>query len=115
MAGLCTVSHPTPLTDALSVQIVERLHEFNVAESFAELCNFSRTLERDCLTLALRLYGEDQASFAQETAEVMDRWRPRINALCDFHDDKPSERADMAVSTQPGDLDHRGRTLRPGR
>ena len=33
----------------------------------------------------------------------------------DFHDDKPDERADMAVSTQPGDLDHRMRTLKPGR
>jgi hypothetical protein len=32
--------------------------------------------ERDCLTLALRLLGEDPATFAPETAEVMDRWRP---------------------------------------
>lgn len=41
----------------------------------------SAQLERDCLTLALRLYGEDQSTFAPETAEVMARWRPRVEAL----------------------------------
>ena len=41
----------------------------------------TRQLERDCLTLALRLYGEDQSTFAPETAEVMARWRPRVEAL----------------------------------
>ena len=39
-----------------------------------------RQLESDCLTLALRLYGEDPETFAPETAEVMDRWRPRCEA-----------------------------------
>jgi hypothetical protein len=33
-------------------------------------------LRHDCLTLAIRLMGEDPATFAPETAEVMDRWRP---------------------------------------
>ena len=31
-----------------------------------------------------------------------------------WHDDKPDERADMHVSTGPGDLDSAGRPLRPG-
>lgn len=33
-------------------------------------------LRKDCLTLALRLLGESPDTFAPETAEVMDRWRP---------------------------------------
>ena len=37
-----------------------------------------RQLESDCLTLALRLYGEDEDSFAPETREVMDRWNSRV-------------------------------------
>ena len=41
----------------------------------------SAQLERDCLTLALRLYGEDWDTFAPETREVMERWRPRVEAL----------------------------------
>ena len=32
--------------------------------------------ERDCLTLALRLYGENDNTFSPETLEVMARWRP---------------------------------------
>jgi hypothetical protein len=35
-----------------------------------------QSLEQDCFTLALRLLGEDPATFSPETAEVMDRWRP---------------------------------------
>ena len=38
-------------------------------------------LKQDCLTMALRLYGEDPDTFSPETAEVMDRWRPRVEAL----------------------------------
>ena len=38
-------------------------------------------LERDCMTLALRLYGENPDTFAPETRECMARWRPRIEAL----------------------------------
>ena len=38
-------------------------------------------LERDCMTLALRLYAEDYATFSPETMECMDRWRPRVYAL----------------------------------
>jgi hypothetical protein len=31
-------------------------------------------LEEDCMTLALRLIGEDFDTFAPETREVMERW-----------------------------------------
>ena len=41
----------------------------------------SAQLERDCMTLALRLYSEDQDTFAPETRECMGRWRPRVEAL----------------------------------
>lgn len=34
-------------------------------------------LNEDCMTLALRLLGEDEDTFAPETMEVMDRWRPK--------------------------------------
>lgn len=34
--------------------------------------------ENDCRILALRLCGEDETSFAPETAEVMARWKPRV-------------------------------------
>jgi hypothetical protein len=34
--------------------------------------------EKDCATLALRLCGEDEETFAPETREVMDRWRPKV-------------------------------------
>ena len=33
----------------------------------------------------------------------------------EWHDDKPDERADLHIVTQPGDLDLVGRPLRPGR
>ena len=38
-----------------------------------------RELEADCLTLAMRLYGEPDESMAQETLEVMRRWRPVVD------------------------------------
>ena len=41
----------------------------------------SEQLERDCMTMALRLYGEDSDTFAPETRECMERWRPRVEAL----------------------------------
>lgn len=45
--------------------------------SLRRLCD---ALQSDCLTLALRLYGEDPYTMAPETLEVMDRWRPRCEA-----------------------------------
>ena len=45
------------------------------------LYNESEALKRDCLTLAMRLYGEDSNTFAPETYEVMQRW----GRICDKH------------------------------
>ena len=41
---------------------------------------FARTLERERMTLALRLYVEHPDSFAPETREVMERMELLINA-----------------------------------
>jgi hypothetical protein len=38
-------------------------------------------LRSDAMTMALRLYGEKQDTFAPETAEVMGRWRPLVEAM----------------------------------
>ena len=38
-------------------------------------------LESDCMTLALRLLGEDPNTFSPETQEVMTRWKPKCIAL----------------------------------
>ncbi|CAK0763762.1 hypothetical protein CCP4SC76_390007 [Gammaproteobacteria bacterium] len=38
-------------------------------------------LRSDCLTLALRLFGEDDYTFSPESHEVMSRWRPKCFAL----------------------------------
>ena len=35
-------------------------------------------LYMDAMTMAMRLMGEDDDSFAPETREVMARWRPRV-------------------------------------
>ena len=40
-----------------------------------------KKLESDCMTIALRLYGEIPDSFAPETREVMDRWSVKVTAL----------------------------------
>jgi hypothetical protein len=34
-----------------------------------------KEVEADALTMALRLMGEDEATFSPECAEVMERWR----------------------------------------
>lgn len=38
-------------------------------------------LRADCMTMALRLYGENEDTFSPETAECMDRWRPKVEAI----------------------------------
>ena len=38
-------------------------------------------LLHDVLTLALRLYAEDDSTFSPETALVMDRWRDRCDQV----------------------------------
>lgn len=38
-------------------------------------------LEDDCMTMALRLLGEDESTFAPETYEVMQRWGKKAYEL----------------------------------
>ena len=38
------------------------------------------SVHSDCLTLAMRLYGTDEATMAPETIEVMRRWNPIVEA-----------------------------------
>ena len=37
-------------------------------------------LESDALTMALRLHGEDPVTLSPECYEVMERWRPVVEA-----------------------------------
>ena len=62
------VTLPTPLTDAVMCRDGDPWM----------LC---QALERDAMTMALRLYGESYDTFSPETMECMDRWKPRVKAL----------------------------------
>ena len=42
-------------------------------------------LLHDVVTLASRLYGEDESTFSPETALVMDRWRDRCDQIINGH------------------------------
>ena len=69
---------PTPLTDDLD----HGLYGYSdYVRAMPHVLAHARQLERDCMTLALRLYAEDPDTFAPETREVMKRWRPRVRAL----------------------------------
>lgn len=48
-----------------------------LADTLAE----NAKLKSDCMTLVLRLMGEQDNTFAPNTREVMDRWRPLAEAL----------------------------------
>jgi hypothetical protein len=70
----------TPLTDAQLVQpwTTDSDHRAVSYTDYQCLSDFARSLERDCLTLALRLYGEDPDKNSPEVAEVMARWRSKV-------------------------------------
>ena len=40
-----------------------------------------RQLEHDVITLALRLYGEDENTFSPEAYDVMKRWKPEVEKM----------------------------------
>jgi len=63
-----------------SVMEVDSRDILTFQQAYNRLDIEKETLEKDCITLAMRLYGEDPSTFAPETAEVMDRWRPRCEA-----------------------------------
>ena len=62
--------------DAMSWRTRDRLDDAQPADRAAQL-------EKDCLTLAMRLYGESVYTFSPETAEVMLRWRPVVRRVLD--------------------------------
>ncbi len=52
-------------------------HTRELALTLAEMAQ----LERDCLTMALRLAAEDVRTMSPECQEVMARWRSKCDAL----------------------------------
>lgn len=66
---------PTPLTDA-----VFRATPTG-GDVVVDMRDHASQLERDCMTMALRLYGEDSSTYSPECAEVMRRWGPRVDVL----------------------------------
>ncbi len=70
-----TVTLSTPITDQ-----AERAHAARPSGPVVQ-SEVARELERDCMTMALRLYAEHADLFSPECHEVMSRWRPRVEAL----------------------------------
>ena len=82
---------PTPVTDAL------------MCTPDGDPWLLCQQLERDCMTLVLRLFGEDDNTLSPETLSVMERWRPRAGALLggeSFHDFR--DRGDPMEKRDPG-------------
>jgi hypothetical protein len=71
----------TPITDKLDQAGLNARDEYEAAKVAAEVFKSHEQIERDLMTLALRLYGVDPSTFAPETAEVMNRYRPAIEAI----------------------------------
>ena len=69
--------------DDEATELCERLHETSCRsiDSAFQVSEIRGRIESDLMTLALRLYGEDPDTFAPETREVMDRMRPKIEAM----------------------------------
>ena len=57
-----------------------RKHINSLLATIEEQTDLRNAAERDALTMALRLLGEDESTFAPETHEVMKRWRPICEA-----------------------------------
>lgn len=70
--------YPTPLTDNEDRYTVA-VDPAGLGCEEAVRIDFARQLERDCLTLAMCLYGQTRMS--PEAAAVMDEWRPRVEAV----------------------------------
>ena len=66
-----------------SLSTEEQLESMTKARDFLQ--KEATKLRNECSILALRLCGEDEDSFAPETKEVMDKWRPLV--LDDSYED----------------------------
>jgi hypothetical protein len=69
---------PVPLTNAVHQYACAHQNYKDAAHAFAKL---STELERDCMTMALRLFSESEDTFSPETIDVMNKWRPRVLQL----------------------------------
>jgi hypothetical protein len=69
---------PTPLTNAFAKIPSDPQETWSIARDWAA---FARELERDAMTMALRLACQDSNTFGPEVAECMERWQPRVDAL----------------------------------
>jgi hypothetical protein len=72
---------PTPLSDAFDGKAAGAQNEIDIGCLFSDVMSSHAQLERDVMTLALRLYGESNDTFAPETIECMDRWRPVVEQM----------------------------------
>lgn len=86
---------PTPITDEFEERYFRARNEIEIKHFLnnemvmdAAHANVSRDvirsheqLERDAMSMALHLYGDELDTMAPETAEVMARWHPRVKAL----------------------------------
>jgi hypothetical protein len=55
--------------------------ETSLRDELSRLREALAEAEEDIITLCLRLYSEDENTFALETRNVMNRWKPRVEAL----------------------------------
>jgi len=65
----------------------ESVHQYACAhQNYREAAHHSLAalaseLERDAMTMALRLYAESDDTMSPEMIEIMKKWRPRVRAL----------------------------------
>ena len=71
----------TPISDGFDDRLMNCRYETDVAPVAAALLLSHEQMESDAITMALRLYGEDEATLSPECYEVMRRWRPKVEAL----------------------------------
>ena len=72
---------PTPLVDAAEYDTGLRTDPYDNEPDMVMPARIGRELERDCMTLALRLYPMKRELMSPECIKVMERWRPRVKAL----------------------------------
>lgn len=68
-------------TDEIPFAHKEAFRKLATPEVVIELLADNARLRDDATTMALRLYGESDDTFAPETREVMSRWRPVVEAM----------------------------------
>lgn len=79
-----TPGNPAECIEELKSQIVDSVQEIAAMKEEAKRLTAieveRNTLKLDALVMALRLYGEDTATFGPECLEVMGRWSRIVKA-----------------------------------